>query len=109
MFEVETLIVETASMSGRYHENPISVLDQLLPALERGKVRVLGEAPSGSYERLAAQYPRLRLALETVDVQPMEEAETLDLARQWAIQEPAPPKPRATVTKDHGMAKDEGE
>lgn len=80
--------------AGRHQFNPVSVLDQLLPLIERGRIRVLAEIPSGAYRQLTAQQPQLRTALDTVDVLPLPPEATLDLARVWAeraVKPGAPP------------------
>ena len=77
--------------AGRHQYNPVSVLDQLLPLIEAGRIRVLGEVPAGAYQQVAARQPRLRAALDAVDVPALPPEAALDLARAWASQAPGAP------------------
>ena len=70
--------------AGRHQYNPVSVLDQILPLIERGTLRVVGEVPAQAYEQLVAAQPRLRMTMETVDVPPLDEAATREIATAWA-------------------------
>ncbi|WP_412060949.1 AAA family ATPase [Rubrivirga sp. IMCC45206] len=79
--------------AGRHQYNPVGVLDQLLPLIERGRIRVLGEVPDGAYQQLAASQPRLRGALDTVSVAPASPATALGLARAWSQAAVAPGAP----------------
>jgi ATP-dependent Clp protease ATP-binding subunit ClpC len=60
-----------------------SVLDFLLPHIERGNIAVIGETDVSAFERLAQTKPRCLTALETVRVQPLSRDATLELARRW--------------------------
>ena len=77
--------------AGRHQYNPVSVLDQLLPLIEAGRIRVLGEVPAGAYQQVAARQPRLRTALDAVDVPALPAEAALDLAQAWARAEPGRP------------------
>ncbi|HEY0079185.1 MAG TPA: AAA family ATPase, partial [Pyrinomonadaceae bacterium] len=70
--------------AGRHENNPTSVLDQLLPQIESGQLKVVGETSSVAYEKLSQLKPQLRNALETFYVHPLGDEETLKLARLWA-------------------------
>ena len=80
--------------AGRHQYNPVSVLDVLLPRIQRGHLRVLGEVPAGAYRQLAARYPRLRDALDAIEVPAQAAEATLALAKAWAaaaVKPGAPP------------------
>ena len=80
--------------AGRHQYSPVSVLDQLVPIIEQGQIRIIGETSTGAYERLVAMQPRLRTSLHTVEVAPLDEAATLDIAERWveaATKKGAPP------------------
>jgi ATP-dependent Clp protease ATP-binding subunit ClpC len=70
--------------AGRHENNPTSVLDQLLPRIESGEIRVVGETSNVAYEKLLQLKPQIRNALETCRVHPLPDAETLALARAWS-------------------------
>ena len=73
--------------AGRHQYNPSGLLDLLLPHIESGAVKLVGETPSAAYEKLMQLRPRLRTALETCRVGALGDAETLEVARRWAAQQ----------------------
>jgi ATP-dependent Clp protease ATP-binding subunit ClpC len=73
--------------AGRHQYNPTGLLDLLLPHIESGAVKLVGETPSAAYEKLMQLRPRLRTVLETCRVNPLGDAETLEVARRWAEQQ----------------------
>lgn len=81
------------SHAGRHQYNPVGVLDQLLPLMERGRIRVLGEVPAGAYQQLVARHPRLRSSVDAVDVAAASPEASLALARAWAQRAAAPGGP----------------
>ncbi|MDX6269772.1 MAG: ATP-dependent Clp protease ATP-binding subunit ClpC, partial [Acidobacteriota bacterium] len=70
--------------AGRHQYNPSGLLDLLLPHVESGAVRLIGEVPSAAYEKLMQMRPKLRTALETCRVNALGDEETLEVARRWA-------------------------
>lgn len=70
--------------AGRHSQSPIGVLDMLLPHLEAGRLRLVGEIRTASYDRLMQNVPRLRSAIDSVRMPPLGDAQTLGLARRWA-------------------------
>ncbi|MFL6258043.1 MAG: AAA family ATPase [Pyrinomonadaceae bacterium] len=94
-----------ALWAGRHRYSPTGVLDLLLPHIESGAVRVIGEVPARAYEQLVRLRPRLRTAMQTCRVAPLSDDETLELGRRWAERgtnveskraEAPVPSPRAT-------------
>ncbi len=73
-----------ALWAGRHRYSPTGVLDLLLPHIESGAVRVIGEVPARAYEQLVRLRPRLRTAMQTCRVAPLSDEETLELGRRWA-------------------------
>lgn len=73
-----------ALWAGRHRYSPTGVLDLLLPHIESGAVRVVGEVPARAYEQLVRLRPRLRTAMQTCRVAPLSDEETLELGRRWA-------------------------
>ncbi|HYH86351.1 MAG TPA: AAA family ATPase, partial [Pyrinomonadaceae bacterium] len=69
--------------AGRHKYSPVGVLDLLLPSIESGAVRVVGEVPSNAYEQLVRLRPKLRTAMQTCRVVPLADEETLELGRRW--------------------------
>jgi ATP-dependent Clp protease ATP-binding subunit ClpC len=73
-----------ALWAGRHRYSPTGVLDLLLPHVESGAVRLVGEVPERAYEQLVRLRPRLRTAMQTCRVAPLSDEETLELGRRWA-------------------------
>lgn len=73
-----------ALWAGRHRYSPTGVLDLLLPHIESGAVRLIGEVPARAYEQLVRLRPRLRTAMQTCRVAPLSDVETLELGRRWA-------------------------
>jgi ATP-dependent Clp protease ATP-binding subunit ClpC len=72
-----------AYWAGRHHDSPRGLLDLVLPLAASGRIRIVGELDAGQYERLAALRPSLRAAFDTVTIQPLGPAESLEVARRW--------------------------
>jgi ATP-dependent Clp protease ATP-binding subunit ClpC len=70
--------------AGRHRYSPVGVLDLLLPSIESGSVKVIGEVSSEAYEQLLRLRPRLRTAMQTCRLSPLSDEETLELGRRWA-------------------------
>ena len=73
-----------ALWAGRHRYSPTGLLDLLLPHIESGAVKVIGEVPARAYEQLLRLRPRLRTAMQTCRVAPLSDEETLELGRRWA-------------------------
>ncbi|MDT5271581.1 MAG: ATP-dependent Clp protease ATP-binding subunit ClpC [Acidobacteriota bacterium] len=72
-----------ALWAGRHRYSPTGVLDLLLPHIESGAVKIIGEVPARAYEQLVRLRPRLRTAMQTCHVAPLSDEETLELGRRW--------------------------
>jgi ATP-dependent Clp protease ATP-binding subunit ClpC len=70
--------------AGRHRYSPTGVLDLLLPSIESGAVKIIGETPSEAYEQLLRLRPKLRTAMQTCRLAPLSDSETLELGRRWA-------------------------
>ncbi|HJQ34020.1 MAG TPA: AAA family ATPase, partial [Pyrinomonadaceae bacterium] len=73
-----------AMWAGRHRYSPVSVLDLLLPSIESGALKVVGEVPSEAYEQLLRLRPKLRTAMQTCRLAPLSDEDTLELGRRWA-------------------------
>ena len=69
--------------TGAHHNDPRSILDMLMPALESGELTIVGETEPDAYERLLQRKPRLRTVLKGIAVTPVDNEEALAIARQW--------------------------
>src|SRR2546423_1058637 len=70
--------------AGRHRYSPVGGLDLLLPSIERGAIKIIGEVPSEAYEQLLRLRPKLRTAMQTCRLSPLSDEETLELGRRWA-------------------------
>ena len=73
--------------AGRHRYSPIGLLDLMLPAIEGGRICVLGETHPAAWEKLLQQRPRLRNLMQTVRMEPATTTETLALAARVFPQE----------------------
>ncbi|HEY0171282.1 MAG TPA: AAA family ATPase [Pyrinomonadaceae bacterium] len=74
-----------AMWSGRHRYSPTGLLDLLLPSVESGAVKIVGEVASEAYEQLLRLRPKLRTAMQACRVAPLSDADTLELGRRWAV------------------------
>ncbi|HEY0005078.1 MAG TPA: AAA family ATPase [Pyrinomonadaceae bacterium] len=75
--------------AGRHNLSPVGILDMLLPYIERGELKLVGETHSAAYENLLQLKPKLRTALDACRVLPLSDGETLELARKWVARQGA--------------------
>jgi ATP-dependent Clp protease ATP-binding subunit ClpC len=71
------------SWAGRHQHDRSSVLDYLLPSIERGELKIVGETTPAGHQRLLQAKPRVRTALGVLRLDPLHADETLQLARDW--------------------------
>jgi ATP-dependent Clp protease ATP-binding subunit ClpC len=69
------------AMSGRHFGQSATMLDQIVPAISSGRLQVWCEATPKGTTRLLQIAPSLRGLFETVTIEPLSPADTLDLAR----------------------------
>lgn len=75
--------------AGRHRYSPTGLLDIMLPAIESGRVCVVGETHPRALEKLLQQRPRLRNLMQTVRLEPATSGETKALAARMFPQEGA--------------------
>jgi len=76
--------------AGRHRYSPVGLLDMVLPAVERGRLRVLGEIRPAALEKVLQQRPRLRLSFKSLLVESTSDDHTLALAAAVAREQFAP-------------------
>ena len=76
--------------AGRHRYSPIGLLDMLLPAVEQGRVCVLGEIRPAALEKVLQQRPRLRLSVKILLLEAASDDQTLALAAAVASEQFAP-------------------
>ncbi len=75
--------------TGRSMNNPVSVLDMLLPRLESREFRLIGETTPEAYEKLVKSHPRCLTTFEVCRINPVAPQTALELGRRWAEGHPA--------------------
>jgi ATP-dependent Clp protease ATP-binding subunit ClpC len=73
--------LQEALFAGQHAQNPHGLLDVLLPHVESGAVTLLAEATPTAAELLVLSRPRIESAFEIVRVRPLDEADTIAVAR----------------------------
>jgi ATP-dependent Clp protease ATP-binding subunit ClpC len=68
--------------SGTHRGQAASILDQILPAVAAGDLILIGEASQTAATRLFQSRPSLRAMIEVLPLEPMDEEETLTLAKE---------------------------
>lgn len=68
---------------GRHEFSPVSILDQILPYVERGQLKIIGELDTNSLEKVIQNRPQLRSVFEILRIDPLSKENTLTLARDW--------------------------
>ncbi|NIP94108.1 MAG: AAA domain-containing protein, partial [Akkermansiaceae bacterium] len=87
-------------LAGRHKFSQSSILDMVLPHLQSGAVRILGEIRPAALDRLAQEVPRLDTAMEIMRVTELPPAETLDLAAAWINHHPGRNGRKPVSTED---------
>jgi ATP-dependent Clp protease ATP-binding subunit ClpC len=88
--------------SGRHRYSPVGLLDLILPAVEAGRLCVIGEVRPASLEKVLQQRPRLRHAFKSLVLESLPARATLDLAERLVRQDFAP----AGVQVDNAVLED---
>ena len=74
---------DALAFSGRHKYSPVSALDTILPYVESGEVKIIGEVSRSAYERLTLTDPRIASVFSVNRIDPLSVPETLDLGRAW--------------------------
>ena len=73
--------------AGKSRHNPVGILENLLPEIERGEILIIGETTPSAFEQLKKQNKRLGMLMETIRVIPSDDRQSLDIALNWAKSE----------------------
>jgi ATP-dependent Clp protease ATP-binding subunit ClpC len=76
--------------AGRHRFSPNGALDLFLPAVEAGRICVVGEVQPAALQKLMQERPRVRLAFKQMKLEPLAPTETLELIEQLAERDFAP-------------------
>ncbi|QWP74759.1 AAA family ATPase [Lysobacter sp. K5869] len=72
---------------GAYKQDPTGVLDLVLPAIERGQLRVIGEITPRQLAQLQVARPVVKHHFDILTVAPLDPLALAPLAAEWARQE----------------------
>lgn len=68
---------------GRHEYSPVSILDQILPFVESGELKIIGEVDTNSLEKVIQFRPQILSCFEIVRISPLSKENTLALASEW--------------------------
>ncbi|MCD4779467.1 MAG: AAA family ATPase [Candidatus Omnitrophica bacterium] len=68
---------------GQSRYSPISVLDMILPFIEQGKLKVIGEIHTTAFEQLIRENQRVRTSFEIISIPPLDDDSSFKLAEKW--------------------------
>ncbi|MGH1362503.1 MAG: AAA family ATPase [Calditrichia bacterium] len=71
--------------AGTHRYSPTGVLDMIFPFVETGEVLLIGETQPLAYEKLVQSVPRMRVALNVIEISALSQEETLNIAREWVV------------------------
>ena len=69
--------------AGRHETNPSGVLHQIMPFLERGEFKMIGEITDADLEKLIAVMPEIQSVFEIIRIMPSTKEFTINLAKDW--------------------------
>ena len=70
--------------AGRHRYSAVGILDMLMPYIDSGAITLVGETRPTPFAQLKRDTPRIKAVFEIIAVDPLDQAETLSIARQWA-------------------------
>jgi ATP-dependent Clp protease ATP-binding subunit ClpC len=76
--------------AGRHRYSPVGVLDLVMPAVEAGRLCVVGELEPASLEKALQQRPRMRVAFKSLVLESLAPAAALEVAGALVEREFAP-------------------
>jgi ATP-dependent Clp protease ATP-binding subunit ClpC len=74
--------------TGQHSRSPLGLLDALLPHIESGAITIVGEVTPTAAELLVSTRPRVKSAFEIVRVRPLDQADTIAVARHALEHDP---------------------
>jgi ATP-dependent Clp protease ATP-binding subunit ClpC len=68
---------------GRHEYSPMGILDMVMPYIERGTIKVIGETQPKQFEKILQYRPQVRGTMEVIRIMPEDVDYAIDLAEQW--------------------------
>lgn len=75
--------LDEMGMAGRHKFNTHSVLDLMLPQMIAGKIIVVTKCEPKAFQTIIQRRPRLNACLQKVQLNPIDESTTLEVAKNW--------------------------
>lgn len=69
--------------AARWRFNPVGILNMLLPFVDDGTIKVIGEIQPPAFERLIRENKKVGQSFEVFRIEPLDDTATLQLARTW--------------------------
>ncbi|MBN1559910.1 AAA family ATPase [candidate division KSB1 bacterium] len=70
--------------TGRHRYSATGILDMLLPYIESGKIKIIGETHPTANEQIERDNKRVHTLLDIYKIEPLDDANALNLAKKWA-------------------------
>ncbi|HSM04281.1 MAG TPA: AAA family ATPase [Longimicrobiales bacterium] len=90
--------------AARHISSPVGVLEMLLPHMDRGAVRIVGETTAAAYEQMLRLAPTVGSRVEAVRVESLTSGESLELALSRFAEGERTPIPRDVVVEAGQLA-----
>lgn len=112
---VETMSVEKKTVwycpgvhelvhAGQHVQNPIGLFELVLPFLESGVIRLVGETTPSAYERMLQYIPKARFLLDPIRVEPLESQVALSIALTRFAELDRPPASEEVIREASTLA-----
>ncbi|MEJ2536227.1 MAG: AAA family ATPase, partial [Calditrichia bacterium] len=70
--------------AGRHSRSPIGLMEMLLPYIESGRIRLIGETHPAGFRRLVNEQKQISSLFEVIRIEPLNDEDTLSLAKLWS-------------------------
>lgn len=70
--------------AGRHRYNPAGILDMLMPFADSGTITLIGETRPAPLEQLTRDNPHIKTTFDIIQIEALNDRETLELAANWA-------------------------
>ncbi|UCH23032.1 MAG: AAA family ATPase [Deltaproteobacteria bacterium] len=69
--------------AGRHRYTPYGILNMLMPFIENGSIKIIGETDPGAYERVMREIGKISTTFDVISIAPLDDKGTFELAHQW--------------------------
>ena len=85
--------------TGRHRFSTTGILDMILPYIENGKIKVVGELHPAANEQVGRENKRVHSILSVHQIAPLDDINTLNLAKKWVARQQSENGKKLTITK----------